>query len=55
MIEWQQKLLALRLYKQLIGEIELVVLDQRFADAEALRLLERVSHRAADEDGVRHL
>ena len=39
-------------FEQALRELQLVILDQRVADFPALRLVERVRHRAADYQGV---
>jgi hypothetical protein len=42
----------LRVFQQLAGELNLVGLKQRLADLVTLRLQERISHAAADDDRV---
>ena len=41
--------------EDLAGQIELIVFDAAVADGDALRLVKRVGHRAADQEGVRLL
>ena len=51
----EAEIAALRFSEQLAGKIEFVVFDERFADGQALRFEECVSHCAADEHRVSKL
>ena len=50
--EQELEIFLLGVGEEALGEVELVVFDERFADLQALRLFEGVGHAAADEHDV---